>query len=271
MNQNNSLEFFLRFVKQRHVAVVNASDQLVGALASDNPQSKKMRADKLAQEAGALLSAISSEDRPAWLPPLHSISLAVSKGAQQPEKILRFLLENNSAIRNHKWQFEQDDKKQAFDFDEIFEYYRSESRVPELFENIIQILEEIYGSGEIDSLSMMNALSKLIATLKRSKNGSYFSINSAWEFLLSFLNNYFWTEVSNLPVAGSVIAALKQTIEETNEEMFKLHTKVDQKLKETVESETKGLSKPKFQFLSYDKSGQNISDITPGGSVSGKA
>ena len=151
----------------------------------------------------------------------------------------------------------------AFDFDSIFEHYKSESRLPELFDDIIRILEEIQSSGEVDSLTMMTALGKVLATLKQNKDGSYFSINSAWEFLVSFLKNYMWGELSKIPVLGTAMAALEKTIKETNEEMFKVHSSVEAEMSNVVEAEIKGLkNKSSFKFVSYDKSGLKLTDKT---------
>lgn len=139
-------------------------------------------------------------------------------------------------------------------FDAIFQHYKSQSRLAELFDEIIKILEEIQASGEIDSVAMMNALGKVIATLKKNKNGSYFSLNGAWSFLITFLKNYMWAELSKLPVLGTAMGALEKTIEETNEEMSKVHSEIQHEMMTTVENEVKGLQKKtSFQFIEFNK------------------
>lgn len=141
--------------------------------------------------------------------------------------------------------------------------------MPELFEKIISILTDIHDSGEVDSVAMLKALGKVIATIKKCKDGSYFSLNSAWEFLLSFLKNYMWEELSKLPILGSAMEALEKTIKETNEEMFKLHTQVQNEMKSTVEREIRVLAnKSTFDFITYNKGGHLLPD--PGQSFSTK-
>ena len=133
----------------------------------------------------------------------------------------------------------------------------------ELFDEIIKILEEIEASGEVDSLTMITALGKVIATIKKNKAGSYFAINSAWSFLTTFLKNYMWAELSEIPVLGTAMKALEKTIKETNEEMYKVHNQVQEEMARTVEDEVKGLkNKTSFKFLGYDKSGGIISENT---------
>lgn len=103
---------------------------------------------------------------------------------------------------------------------------------------------------------MLSALGKLISTIKRSKDGSYFSLNSSWEFLLSFLRNYLWGELSKLPVLGTALEALEKTIRETNEEMSRLHIQVKDEMTRVVGEEIKVLAnRPAFPFVTYDKDG----------------
>lgn len=108
---------------------------------------------------------------------------------------------------------------------------------------------------------MNNALNKLLVTLQSNKNSSYFSLNSAWQFLTTFMKNYMWTELAKLPGLGSAVEALEKTLNDTSKEMYKLHTSIERKMSETVENEIKGLQgKSAFNFLSYDHQGGVTSD-----------
>lgn len=262
MNSNESVLVFLRFVKEKHSHLVNSLDALVQALVGEKTDQKIAHAQKAAQTANDLLSAIAVQDRPSWLLTLiHALnSFASVSSSNNKNNLVIYLFSTLSEIKAHVWSFENTNDK-SFDFDAIFEHYKSESRIPELFDEIIRILEEIEASGEIDSLSMLNSLGKVLATLKKNRNGSYFSLNSAWDFLVSFLQNYMWVELSKLPVLGSAMEALEKTIKEANEEMFKLHVNVEKKMSETVESEIKALKgKSAFPFVSYDRSGVELSN-----------
>jgi hypothetical protein len=171
-----------------------------------------------------------------------------------PDFLVHFVKAKGQSEAHH-WEFGQVSEA-AFDFDSIFEHFKKESRLPEFFDQIIRLLEEIEASGEVDSVSMLRALGKVIATIKKCKDGSYFSLNSAWEFLLSFLNNYMWGELSKLPVLGTALEALGNTIKEAEEEMFKVHKQVQDELVRTVTSEVKALTdKSEFPFVTYGRSG----------------
>lgn len=255
MTTNASVQFHIRFVNEKHNELAASLDQFVNALVSENLEHKKKIAEATRSKASDLRASISQQDRPSWLDQLVSnLNLFIADKWKQPD-IINYLINNVPSIKNHKWVFENPDKI-GFDFDAIFEHYKSNSRLPELFDEIIKILEEIQNSEEVDSVAMMSALGKVISTLKKNRDGSYFSINGAWSFLISFLQNYMWAELAKIPVLGTAMESLEKTIKETNEEMFKVHSEAQEEMKNTVENEVKGLKKKtKFDFVEYNKSG----------------
>lgn len=111
-----------------------------------------------------------------------------------------------SDIDKHQWDSNYSDGDHI-DFDVIYEHYRKESRLHDLFEQIIKSLEQIRDSGEVDSKAMMDSLTKIITTLRNSQDGSFLSVHGAWVFLTTFLQNYLWGELEKLPVLGTVATA----------------------------------------------------------------
>lgn len=258
MGLNASAQFHMRFVTEKHRELTESLDELVSALVGEKLETKKARANASLQKANDLKSSISRQDCPAWLTSLITGLGYFVGGNWQQVRLIEHLFVNIGLVRDHKWSFE-DLSESAFDFDSIFDHYKSQSRLPELFEEIVRILEEIRNSGEVDSVAMMAALSKVISTLRKNKDGSYFSINSAWSFLVSFLKNYMWAELSNFPVLGPVMEALETTIKEANEEMFRVHSAVQSGIKEVVEAEVKALKmKTEFRFIGYDRDGDGV-------------
>ena len=259
MDNNESLKFFIRFVTEKYKSVLSTTDALVRSLSGENVQDKKNKALAVKSSTSDLLAALAASDQPVWLRTLNTHVTSYADDRTQSFHLMQYIMDNRVDITQHSWSFDQ--KSEAFDFDSVFEHYRSESRLPELFDEIVRILEDIHNSGEVDSVNMMTALGKVIATLKKSKDGSYFSVNSAWSFLVSFLQNYMWAELSKLPMLGSAMEALKQTIDQTNDEMFKVHTEVQNEMKRTVEDQVKGLNQSNFKFIGYDKNGHNLEQV----------
>lgn len=259
MTTNESLNFFLRLIKEKHNNLISLSNELLRTLSGEDLSAKKSIAKNTLSSASDLRALISNNDVPPWLNDLLNYLNNFVNGNWTSFDLLSNFINTKTLLENHEWVF-NGESGTAFDFDSIFEHFKNESKLPELFDQIISLLTDINDSGEIDSVTMLNALGKVVATIKKCKDGSYFSLNSAWEFLLAFLKNYMWEELSKLPVLGSAMEALEKTIKETNEEMFKLHMQVQDEMKSTVEREIKVLAnKSTFNFITYDKEGHLLS------------
>jgi hypothetical protein len=254
MVANRKLVFFGRLLAERHNDLKVASESLILELAGDGKEQKKIAAQKARNAAVALSSILPDSDVPGWLKDVLACLQYYVDGTWDGGYLIKHHYKLLPLILNHQWGFD-DDEDFALDFDGVFELYRKESRLPELFDEIISILESIKESGEIDSLNMMEALAKIIATLKNGKEGSYFSLNGAWKFLMSFASNYLWAELEKVPLLGTAFEALRKTVEEADKEMELLHTSVQQELDRRVKQEVKVFRESGVGFVSYSRQG----------------
>lgn len=261
MSQNESLNFFLRLVREKHTTLKQQADFLLKEMAGENLDGKKAQAAGVRDRASDLRSVLSAKDVPGWLDHAITTLSQFSTGGIHPADFLTNMLAWKPELDRQNWAFDTADSS-AVDFDAIYERYRNESRLPELFDSVVRVLEEIQASGEVDSVAMMNALSKVIATIKKCKNGSYFALNSAWDFVWTFVKNYLWNELCAIPGLGTAATALRSAMESINEEMFSLHSNIDSEIKNTVGAEIKKLEgKSSAPFLSYDKNGYTLPDL----------
>ncbi len=159
MTSDASVAFHIRFVTEKHNDLKVSLKQLVETLVGEKIDAKTSQAKDTLKRSNDLKASLSKQDYPAWLNPLIE-GLNHFIGSRWKQKnLIEHLINNLDSINNHKWVFEKSENI-SFNFDEIYNHYKSESRLPELFDQIINILEEIRDSGEIDSLLMMNALAK---------------------------------------------------------------------------------------------------------------
>lgn len=251
------IDLFLKLLNERHNELKSKAAHLIKALGSEDLGTKKKAAQETLSAAENLKLVIPSTDVPNWL---HSIIHYIS-GQLGPNwrssVLLQSLIPTLPSLNEHTWNI-NDNKSSAIDFDGVFELYRKESRLPELFSEIVKILESIKDSGDVDSLSMIEALAKVISTIKKCSSGSYFSVNGAWAFLTSFLNNYLWVELGKIPVLGSAFEALRKTIDETEAEIEKVNSLVKQDLDKRAKTEIKAIGTANFEFVTYGKSGTLI-------------
>lgn len=261
MVKNESVLFFIRIVQEKHSALLSSVDALLRALAGEDANLKLVSAKSVFTAATELLAILSGGDVPAWLGNTIVCTRNFATRQWSAAELLVNLVDVKREMDGHKWRFDESSES-AFDFDQLFEQCRKQSRLPDMFDGICKLLEEIRASGEVDSISMLKAMGKVSATLKKCKDGSYFSLNGAWELLLTSLNDYMWGELTKIPVLETPLAALGKAIGEADREMSKLHKQVHEEMARSVGAAVKALShKPLFSFVQYGRS----SRLLPGG------
>lgn len=256
MSTTASADFFIRFVNEKHNELKQSLKNLVNNLVRENKESKKKLVEETLQRAINLRESMSKKDVPDWLTQL-IYHLERTGGNQDSnfQNMMAFLLKSSNSIEEHRWSFENSDS--SFDFDSIYEKYRSQSRLDELFLGVVKILEKMRDSDEIDSVKMLSALEKVINTLKSNSSSSFFSVRSAWEFFKIFFKNYLFIQLGEISNLSGLFDALNETIKETDKEMHDLSENVHAEMKSLVESEVQALGgKAEFSFLGYNNFGQ---------------
>lgn len=161
--------------------------------------------------------------------------------------------------------------KKEIDFDEIFYRCKAESRLPELFDEVIGLLDKIKKSDEIDKLSVISGLDKVTASLKENKEGSFLSFKSSWQFFKCFAINYLQGELSGLPSLAAMGAALLKAIDEADLEFKSLSENMNTDLDAQISSTMGRLPNINSRnILGYDGAGASLSDV-PSNSVDEQA
>jgi hypothetical protein len=239
MPVNQSLDHYIRAFNERFAVFRNQKiDKLVLQMV-DNDIPAKVDACKKAHTALVdLQNMLSEPDRPAWLSALsQGLSGVIANPADQGSvrNMINCLVSNIPLIKAQKWDFTADAGGEPVNFDDVYRKYYDQSRIPELFEEMIAKLQEIVDSDEVDSVRALRSLEKLIATIKKNIKGSYFSTVQTWGFASAFIRNSLWELLSDLPIAGSVVKGLKATLDEVDAEMADLQGR----MKADLDSQTK--------------------------------
>lgn len=250
MPDKEALNHLTTLLNRQGSGLYDASDKLLGIMSGDTSHDKRHQASKVFDAATALRSLVPPGRTPAWLDELIKSTTSYAQNKQASAEFIRELVYLMPQIKNHEWLLDQT-RREGIDFEAIFEHYKASSKLPELFDHIIDLLSRISASDDIDSKSMSDALSNIIATLQRSKTGTYFCFNSAWEFLCAFIQNYAWAEVSKLPVVGPLFEALEKTIKETATAMNTLHADVHGEMTRRAEQDVKFVKDTKRLFSTY--------------------
>lgn len=132
MTANDSFQLFLRLIKQKHQVLKETANSLLRVLAGEDPNAKKNAASSMLQAANDLRAVLSNSDIPPWLSDAINQLPAFVDGRWNSYDLLSNFIPQKAALDTHRWVFEEN-AEAAFDFDSIFEHFKNESRLPELF------------------------------------------------------------------------------------------------------------------------------------------
>ena len=234
-DQDKNVEFFLRSVDEKFIRLKGHLQNLVSAIGAEKLEEKGVSAKQALASAQTLTSMISAADQPGWLSTLikeldrytqtYNTTGAANRFLQTYVKLYR-------DIESYRWNFERAGIAVPIKFEDIFKEQYNHSKLGDVFETLIQKLEEIVLSGEVDSIRAIDALNKLIATIRSNARGSYFQSVGAARFIHAVFRNYLREQLKELPGIGPLFNAVEKTIEQMDFEMEKVDAGVKKKLEE---------------------------------------
>lgn len=101
--------------------------------------------------------------------------------------MLNHIIANRNKALSHAWSFKNDSTEANYSFDELYERFKKDSKLSDLFDSLVETLEKMIASGEIDSISALKSLEQLISVIKQNKSGSYFSVMGAGNLFQALL------------------------------------------------------------------------------------
>lgn len=253
MKSNESLKVFLRFVEEKHNEVKRDTGNLFTQLVNENKASKISACTKYLESAENLSRSLAETDKPKWLLQIiHWCQWYLkNKDSQNANNVLfEKLSPITNDIKNHEWSFENQTDNIEFNFDHIYERFKEDSKLPDLFESLIDTLNKMIESGEIDSLKALESLKQLISLLKQNKTGSYFSVMASWEFIGGFIKNTLWASLDDVPVIKQLKKGFEETVAEMDIELDMIHTEIAKEMKSKYNTTVNSLT--------YKKQSENL-------------
>ena len=164
---------FIRTLRERYAAFRDALVELISRFAQGKQPEITEAAKKTLRLGELFRDNIAVGDRPKWLDPLIDAAFKRSQGpaTHLSQECLTAIIRYFHCLPS---RFEpDDDSRTIYNFDAIYSRYRDEYRIPELFDQLVELLVKIIESGEIESVTALNALRQLLDTLKANRDGSY--------------------------------------------------------------------------------------------------
>lgn len=248
MQEKEGFKAYVRLVNDKHNALKSALTNFIQAFSAENKERKISTAQAVLEAVAVLKQHLSSEDRPTWISSLereiHRYIQPTKNNERSRLQVFQIMIGLYPRIQSHIWNFDQSSENLAIDFSTIYRECFDSSRVASLFDELIQHLETIIDSGEIDSKKATYALERLIATIKKNSRGDFFSTRGVWEFSTAFLKNYGFEILESTPGVKQAVKALRKTMSELDVEFSEVHNEVKDRLE--------GITKTEFPMLQYN-------------------
>lgn len=254
MATNESVEFFLRFLDERFRAFRATLNELLAKLSEGDSKAKVAACNNTIQALDDLKRAMSDGDRPAWINPLNDKLRWYANHSSHDKagfQLLSAVLNANPHIETQTWAFASSETGSSIDFDAVYQQYYDGSRIPSLFDEILGLLQQIVDSGEIDSLSVINALEQLISTIRKNLHGTYLATRGTWEFSRAFLKNYLLHLLKQTPAIGGLVETLEKTAGELDSEMNTVFTGMVSEISTKVPPKFLGKAEINLPMLEY--------------------
>ncbi len=175
--------------------------------------------------------------------------LRTYKNSGATHHLLQALIATSSDVAQHKWSFQAADGV-GVDFESLYEARYKDSKAPALFEKLLDLLQKIVDSGEVDSVKAIAALEKLIATIRANMRGTYFQTVGMSHFTFALMRNYLWAVLRKVPAIGTLLEAVADTMGELDLEMSEVHAEVRKQLGEFASG--------KVDAIEYQKHDLNV-------------
>ncbi len=261
-----SQEVFLRSHEVRYNAVKSCLQNLAAAFGKGKVDEILARGEELNAAVVSLRDNLSPQDRPTWIEGVLNLLNLVRAHPGHPERLswlVQILTNCYLPATSHQWGFQSIDDG-AFDFDGLYEQHRAQSRIPDLFDKLIGLLEKLVESDELDSRKVERTLRILVATLKKNRMGSFAGMVFSWNFAATYLRNLCWELPNQIPGLRAFSNALRDTIQEVSEEidneMCDLHKKMAADVQERLGVPLSALRYTPLPALS-DESRSDVVDV----------
>lgn len=242
---NESLSIFLRLVHERHDQLKNEVTNLSKIFLEGNKEQKQAQAEKCKNSADDLARALAAKDQPTWLKEIIRWTnwyISNYKTNEAAFTAYQKIMPHISLLNSHQWAFSESSGDEDFDFDQLYERHKKDSKLDDLFDSLINIIAQMISTGEIDSIRTKSSLERLLMLLQQNKDGSYFSVMASWEFLRGFLKNTTWAAIDSIPVLKQLKKGFEDTVDEMDIELEKVHESIKEEMRNKYDTAVQSLT-----------------------------
>jgi len=260
MSADTPMEVFRRAVHERYHDLKRFLDQLLAEFGlARNVDATTGLAKQAYQQAQALRLILPKDHQPGWLAQIQDALRAFCENPQNRDNASRLnktIAKHWAAMDTQKWEFEEGPT--PFDFDGVYNKYFSQSKIPELFDELIGLLEQVLSETDEDGRYVINqrhaveTLRTLIATLKKNRqNPSHSTLVFIWRASRLFVENTLWKALQEYTVLKVLIPVFQKTMQELDKQVIAVDKKTKEEVKKAVSVELPMLEYHSYALLEY--------------------
>lgn len=210
----SSVEQFYRTLSDRYNTFKQHLDSTISAFGLQNREDCAKAAGRLSGAGTDLLSILTEVDRPPWLKPITEAAndFARSKYKQSGETLLKTIATRYRSIQPIELPSDTTDHS----FDKLYDHLRSQGKLPELFGEMMNAIQQMLDSGAIDSATVIEALRKLLRLLKANQNGSYVAVLQTFKSA-TFIKTTLIEYLKAIPVIAPIAKGYEKAVQQTGE------------------------------------------------------
>lgn len=179
----------------------------VGNPNATNKQKMTEICKRIVEISSALEDILVGDARPVWLGKIKSNSQEYLS-RHNPTNFQKILLYYHD-LSSHDWNFNT--VENGVDFDSIYQKYKQESKLPELWNELVVLLKKLIEEcGDELQTKTLEDLKKLLLTVERNRNGSSDAVRSTLFILWNFLRESVFDLFPAIKISNSAVKTIRE-------------------------------------------------------------
>lgn len=210
---------YTKLLNAKQADLRQATESLLNIIAGTSAAEKRSAVERFNSILKIMATVIPEDETPHWIKRCRSTSdqylNELERDPNAPRELLTSIAQYYGEIRNHKWHIE--DEPEGFtgvDFSEINTRIYTESEMPELFNKLAQLIQEVVDSDQVDSITAKNTLQTIIDSINRNSQKDAFSAKMFWTFGRAYLRNVVPEIIRITKVGAAILDAYSKTVDE---------------------------------------------------------
>ncbi|MFC1745786.1 hypothetical protein ACFL35_17470 [Candidatus Riflebacteria bacterium] len=273
MVSDKSRKVYFKFLNEKQKVLLLSIEEIINKI-GDNSIQTNIREQALGtfskntlKHVKELASLVPKEESPQWLITLKTSLLNFvrtlnSDKIKSTSIFIKKLMQVYSDIENYKWIYEEQ-ANLGIIFEDIFQKYKKESKINELFDKTVELLNKIADDENLDSIKALEKLNLVIALIHKNRDSSHFSIRACIKIVTNLIKNTIMVLLKHIPVYGKIFEVLERTIKDLNNEMDVIEQNTSIEIKEKYQmSGSDFLYGPDANLIENIQTGKNLNNST---------